>query len=80
MSDFLFQYLGPLMIDACYVNHECGGEKISLTSNESAVAQVRECCIDTPALSYTLLGQCINCVGKYRKICMYAYIDKFIYY
>ncbi len=55
---------GPTIITSCNIDLSCEGADIPLTST-GAAAQVRECCMDTAGLSYSLLGQCFDCNGEY---------------
>lgn len=55
--------VGPAVIDSCNTAFSCGGATISLIST-GTTAQIRECCVETAGLSYSILGQCTDCVGK----------------
>ena len=53
----------PGYIDGCFSTFGCSGDTIGLRATGSADVESRECCVNTPAMSYNLNGQCFDCTG-----------------
>ena len=60
----------PGFIDGCFSEFGCSGDRIGLRATGSADIESRECCVNTPAMSYSRNGQCFDCTG----ILLYIFI------
>ena len=58
------------MLDGCFSEFGCTGDRIGLRATGSADVERRECCVNTPAMSYNLNGQCFNCIGSVVFVCV----------
>ncbi len=59
------QFVDPVILNGCYVSATCAGETVALRDIGTEEIETRECCVNTPALSYSLSGQCVQCVGMF---------------